>query len=529
MSELRYCSCAGLFGMCVGVVVWVSAPVLALSNSTGPNGCNVQAVHALGYTGQNIKIGLLSAAHARVTHEAFDGAVSWYDATGEDQYEPFWHDTPMAGMLCSRGGALYPDHKGAAPGAEVLSVRATRPIPDSNPTRDFCFDWIADGLNEIKEQNCRVVVTGIQLPYPAHGESSFSLLYDYYAYTYDMVFATASGNFASSVTVFGDTYNSITTGGLFIDENGVYHRVGVDQNGLGSNSGPTIDGRRKPEVVAPSQGQIAPTNSNNTTWNTATPDHRGQTSWAVPHTGGVAAVLLSYADTTDEPDDGRSEVIKAVMVNSTFPNSLAKNGQWTAPAQNVWHPDRGYGRLDALRAYKTLIAPKIAPGQTTAESRGWAYRQLAPSGLPDSYYIEAAANARLVTTVTWHRKINKQGKNYSAETNDLSLDLRIFDPDGGELFADCGGRDNLRKADILVPVDGMYEVRITPAVAQPNRAYALAFEVLTPFEGDLNNDHHVNLADLGLLADDWLVGSDLADFETLAVQWWMADGRYVEP
>lgn len=75
-------------------------------------------------------------------------------------------------------------------------------------------------------------------------------------------------------------------------------------------------------------------------------------------------MLLSYADTTEEPDDGRSEVIKAVIVNSAFPNINDKSGNWTDPNQFTWHPHRGYGRIDALQAFETLSCPKVFSGGT---------------------------------------------------------------------------------------------------------------------------------------------------------------------
>ena len=51
----------------------ISTFSFALQESTGPGGSNVQDVHALGYTGQGISVGLISQDHARLTHEAFTG------------------------------------------------------------------------------------------------------------------------------------------------------------------------------------------------------------------------------------------------------------------------------------------------------------------------------------------------------------------------------------------------------------------------------------------------------------------------
>ncbi|MFZ9011360.1 MAG: hypothetical protein ACO20W_05645, partial [Anaerohalosphaeraceae bacterium] len=63
-------------GHCLAMVFFCALlPTLcfALQVSTGPNGSNVQAVHDLGYTGQGVSVGLISANHALDTHEAFAG------------------------------------------------------------------------------------------------------------------------------------------------------------------------------------------------------------------------------------------------------------------------------------------------------------------------------------------------------------------------------------------------------------------------------------------------------------------------
>ena len=98
-------------------------PVFGLSQSTGPNGSNVQAVHQQGFTGQGIGIGLISQDNTRYTHEAFFDKDSQglpigishahrYDATDVNVYSPSSHDTSVAGIACGRGGAAFPQDRG---------------------------------------------------------------------------------------------------------------------------------------------------------------------------------------------------------------------------------------------------------------------------------------------------------------------------------------------------------------------------------------------------------------------------------
>jgi len=525
-----------------------SVPAFALQNSTGTNGSNVQAVWNAGYTGQGIAVGLISQDHVRYTHEAFDGHAHWYDATDQDNYVPSSHDTSVGGIICSRGGVLYPDDKGAAPDAELYSFRVTRNASETDPNKVISSAWLQDAFEQAQLDGCKVIVTGIQLGDTANGNSLWSLIYDYYACQYNLVFATAAGNYASKITVFGDTYNSITTGGLIIDANDVYYQVGSS-----SNPGLTSDGRQKPEVAAPSEDQWAPRAVSDTSWANATPGSGGQTSWAVPHTGGVAAVLLSYAHTTTDSDDNQNETIKAVIVNSAFPNIQDEYG--TATTGQVWNNYRGYGRIDAKRAYEILSSPKIVPYSSTDNSKGWAYDTV-PSAQQDSYTIAGIKNERLVVTLTWNRRVDwtdASPKNSIIEEDELTvslanLDLEIRDPDEILISPTSSTLDNLEKIDLLLTKTGNYEIKVVNQSNTESADYALAFELLPPIEADFNTDYVVNDLDLVDFVPYWLDTNcddplqpcypynlsgnnaiNLSDFSIFAQKWLTFDARYYTP
>lgn len=507
-------------------------PVFALQESTGPDGSNVQAVHAEGFTGQGISIGLISQDHSRITHEAFDGHAHWYDATDENNYTPSSHDTSVGGIICSRGGALYPNDKGTAHAAELYSYRVARNSSPTDPNKTVSTAWIQDALDQALSDGCKVIVTGIQLSTTSDGSSIWSRIYDYYAYEHNLIFATAAGNYSSAITVFGDTYNSITTGGLIGTAADLYDKVGT-----GSNPGPTTDDRRKPDISAPSQSQWVPTvsGSSDTTWKSEGTT-AGQTSWAVPHTGGVTAVLLEYANTITpgDTDDNRNEVIKAVIVNSAFPNILDKDGNSTvadleSESDWPWNTDRGYGRIDAKRAYETLSSPKVTHSININQPSGWTYRSFGYIWFTDSYWIYGTKNSRLVVTMNWNRYIDS---NYNPESTPLNMDMDIFDPLGASVFSEHLDDtnppiyNNLRKADILLKQDGYYEVKIENTIRKSNRAYALAFEVLPPLEGDYDTNYIINNADFAMLAEQWLTFANLSDLLVLAGQWLNYDPRY---
>lgn len=494
----------------------------SLAQSAGPDGCNAAAVQDLGYTGQDVNIGLISARHALYTHEAFrekdqDGNptglphVHWYDPTGQDLYEPDWHDTSMAGILASRGGKNYPDYLGMAPGAEVYSSKITRPLSETDPTRVISdWAWFQNSLDHFRDNQCRVVVTGVQ--FDVEYDTDFfplTLLYDYYAYAYDMIFANAAGNITDDntvITIFGTAYNGITTSGLVTTESDVYRRIGFRPN-----HGPTTDGRMKPDISGPAKDLWVPSINSEFYWQNE--GYTGETSWSAPHTAGVAALLLSYADSTLEPDDGRSEVIKAVMVNAAFPNILDKSGNSTTG--QVWNEDRGYGRIDALRALEILNQPKIDPGISIDPglTAGWAFQSLSP-GQTHTYLLSGVPiHDRLIVTVTWKRKVEWKDKrpwNGIIETGELTgtladLDLQVYNPNGQLLFPSLSAIDNLEKADLLLTTAGEYQISIVNKPASESAAdYALAFERLEPILADFNIDYIVNTDDLSLLTNFWL-------------------------
>ena len=172
-------------------------------------------MHQLGETGEGVNVGLILAGNVRTTHEAFkDGnGVSHafnYDFSG-DGISIIAHDTQLAGIIASRGGAAFPTEIGAAPGANIHCARV------ANNGGSILTTWIVNALDElINNQNCRVIVTGFELTgsSDANGDNPWTRLYDYYAYHYGVIFINAAGNENTYVAIFGDGYNGITTGGL---------------------------------------------------------------------------------------------------------------------------------------------------------------------------------------------------------------------------------------------------------------------------------------------------------------------------
>lgn len=462
--------------LCLSLVLITSFHASALKDALGTDGINAYAVHEKGITGEGVNIVLLSNGNVRASHVAFErengSAVKNYDFT-DSGLSRSSHDTHIAGIILSKGSPSHPDQIGVAPGARIHSARFSN--------KSLYQHTIANALDElIRNQHCRIVLTGIQLPKEiviANGHSDWTKLYDYYAETYDVIFAVAAGNSSPLVTVFGDAYNGITTAGMVkSDPNGIYDKIGPL-----SNRGPTADGRKKPEVAAPTQDLVSPTSSGDDLWETLDPTGRGLTSYAIPHTAGVAALLLEAAAKSPVENDDRTEVIKAVIINSADPVSLNPTPPAANPADSAtaWKADSGYGKLDAMRAYETLMAGPITQENPTRQTAGWAYAVIGKSQSQE-YQIHAVKEQRLIVTVTWHRKLQKVNSKYSEEPVPFRLDLKILSPSGKMLAFQTAGPNNLIKTDLLLNEDGPYKIILKNPTLADSRDYGLAFEIAEP-------------------------------------------------
>lgn len=551
----KYAPKTGGWGIIIAVVFcnMLTLQTYALEESIQAGGSNAAAVHQLGETGEGVNIGLMLADNVRITHEAFkdSNGVSHafnYDFSG-DGILITSHDTALAGIISSRGGAARPYDIGVAPGADIHCARTS----DDDAGVDWF--WLRDALDElINTHNCRVIVTGYEFPTDIlipDGNSDFTILYDYYAYTYDVIFANPAGNQNTAVTVFGDAYNGVTTGGLRLsDPNDQYDYRRVGSN---SGSGTTTDGRRKPEITAPTESQTVPYSLSDTAWIT-TGSSLGETSYSVPQAAGAAALLLGLADDTPGPNDNHSEVIKAVMVNSAMPNVNDKTDNPTYPADsnNTWQNQRGYGRLDVLRAYQTLNTIEVEPDVNITQDRGWAFGRLT-QGQAHVYIISIEAPCRLIATLTWQRRVTWTDSPVwgvlepdELNTHLADLDMIVYSPyEPNFIFEETvfnlNPSDNLEKCDLLVTQPGDYTIVIYNDSTNGETAnYGLAFEQHPVITGDLPAvDYIVDYYDLQTLADEWLSSGtdidwllyvdgiiDFADLAKLAENWLQTDPMY---
>ncbi|MEZ5042988.1 MAG: S8 family serine peptidase [Saprospiraceae bacterium] len=170
-----------------------------------------------------------------------------------------------------------------------------------------------------------------------------------------------------------------------------------DQLAFDSSRGPAADGRIKPDLSAPGQGQL-----------TTTEDNRYQlssgTSAAAPTVAGAAALLYQSYRTLHGSVDPPSALIKAILLNTA--DDLGRKG-----------PDYefGWGRPHLGRALKSLEKDPIIAGAVNHQERN-EHTIMVPAGV-----------SRMRVMLYWNDPAGLP-MNTKALVNDLNM--QIIGPDG---------------------------------------------------------------------------------------------------
>lgn len=301
----------------------------------------------------------------------------------------------------------------------------------------------------------------------------------------DMLIVFSAGNDGSGARTIGHPGHSkhaLTVGAL-----------GANTSNSMSNSviwfssrGPTSDGRRKPDIMAPGVGIVsARGNTNNTNPpsdpNQATTQTMDGTSMATPITAGGAALARQYFEDgfyptgTSTLPDARSPLgaeLKAVLLNGTafIGGAPDNNYGWG----RVWLDNNLFFPGDArkLRSFAKRQDVGIAQGET------------------DEYTVQVAAGQEFRATLTWYDPPAAPGLAGRALINDLDLEVvagantykgNVF---SGAQSATGGSADTINPVEqvrLTSPTAGTYTIRVrgtqVPGDGSPyseRQGYALA-------------------------------------------------------
>jgi hypothetical protein len=542
-----------IFGLCLfaGIAAMLtagSATAIAADETLQPQGLNVSGIYAIrqldpNLTGAGIKFAVICRSNTyidgepqndyrpSIEHSCFkwrkpspsgDKQLKFRDQ-GELAAGTSPHSTAVCSILLGEDpNASNPQlgqfhYQGAAPQAQADNYEfwyflTNNIFPHSPPDADIVTasfgtqfeDWWTRGIESMAEQDGLIVVAGI-----GNGSNA-----------YDPLLYPGAGANVIGVGVV----NSVNTENLAA-KLAHFSLVYPEHSSLG----PTAEGRCKPDIVAPGNCLAADANNPNR--------YEPTGNWSSFSTSIVAgAIGLLVQKAKEDPDltsavakDGGNCVMKAILLNSAtklpfwHKGRLEKDDDHEAPLDYI----QGVGMVNAVNAYKHLIAGQTKPGNAPAIA--WDNNKLEKNENSQNIYkiTVAEPNEEFVTaTVVWNKHYSGIYPFESMPDKDTNLRLEIWavdtnNPDNNYLLDYSDSKvDNVEhiycKADANFT---NYELVVTCTNSgdsneiQTEQRYGLAWNVSKIQDSnnillyDLNADGVVNDLDLTILVNNVLTGA----------------------
>jgi hypothetical protein len=300
-----------------------------------------------------------------------------------------------------------------------------------------------------------------------------------------------------------------------------------------SSTGPTSDGRCKPDIVAPGNCLAAEPNEPNGYEPTG-----NWSSFSAPVVAGAVGLLIQKA--REVPDlspavspDGGNCVMKAILLNSAtklpywHKGLLGTDDDHTAPLDYV----QGAGMLNAVGAYENLLAGIYKPGNVP--TTGWDLNLLDKIQTPENSYeitFDEPADKFITATITWNRHFNTEYPFEPAPEKDCNLRLELWAVDPGNPNNDYlldysdSSVDNVEHVHVAAdPGYTNYKIIISfsniddPNEPALNQRYGIAWNVQKKLQTDdifwydVNADGVVNEADFLIILNNLLNSSKSPD------------------
>jgi len=465
---------------------------------------NAEAVYdTLGLTGKGQVVGMADTGldmgtYDQTLHRDFQDAVKYgYNASllnlDPTQWsDPMGHGTHVAGSIVGRGLASGGKIHGVAYGANIVVASFWSHLLKMmlvNPAFDKTFG-VAFSKGTMVHSN-------------SWGGGQQPGAYDEMARTFDqlawdmpemlMVFASGnsgadankdgkidSGSLASpgtakNVLTVGASENVTTTGGIQVpvsQMNGADQNWGAEpifsdkisdnENGLAmfSSRGPTLDGRIKPDVVAPGTNILSNKSQfegATELWGAFNEDYvwAGGTSMATPITAGAAVLVREFYKREHQLRFISSSLVKATLINGAFDMYPGQFG--TGHGQEILtkrpNSDEGWGRIDLKN---TLVLNR---GQHLFFDDNFGLS----TGEQKEYEIKINGSTREFRATMAYTDFPGAASAGNALTN--NLDMKVITPSGQALFPNnLRGPDSLNNVegiDIGNPQNGTYKIIIT--------------------------------------------------------------------
>lgn len=248
------------------------------------------------------------------------------------------------------------------------------------------------------------------------------------------------------------------------DSNGTLFSFGApDANH--STMGPTLDGRCKPDIIAPGNCLVA---ASDNTYN-ASGDF---SSFAAPVVTGVASMLIQKAKSDPNLQIAASGFSGNCVLKSILMTSAKKFPGWHKGFDDVSddyeYPldfKQGAGMVDAFSAYNLLISGLQRDGDVN--NTGWDLNMIeAENTIEKVYSFQTGSEEKVLTaTLVWNR-VYEERYPFNLNLNlwkDLQLVLRKIDSNNETIIADMSDSpvDNIEHISVAVEPNSVYELVVS--------------------------------------------------------------------
>ncbi len=459
------------------VSILLAYTTLAMAVAVQPGALEVAGVYKItgfdpNLTGSGVDIGLVCRSNTYIdskpqndyrpdiSHNSFrDLAVRFYN-DGSKSVGISAHSTAIASILAG----FYPDasleglgefsYEGACPAAR-LNVYEFRHFlaecvfsgrwPDVD-LLTMCLGWASEGwwtrgIDKMAENFGLLIIAAI-----GNGTAA-----------YDLPLYPAAGANVLAVGV--------------VDSAGSLSEFSVPDTNH-STAGPTLDGRCKPDIVAPGNCLVAVTGSKDGFMPSG-----DYSSFAAPVVAGVASLLIQKAKSEPNLQFAVSPVSGNCVLKSILMTSARKLEGWhkgfpQSDDDSEYPLDfkQGAGMVDGVAAYNVLTAGMQQDGNVS--SIGWDASVIEPDYVAEKVYrfkTNEFKKPHISVTVVWNRVYEDEYPFAPAWQNwaDLQLELWAVDTDGRSRLIDYSNSpvDNVEHIYIVLDPNSEYEFVVSNSLS----------------------------------------------------------------
>jgi hypothetical protein len=250
-----------------------------------------------------------------------------------------------------------------------------------------------------------------------------------------------------------------------VDSAGNLSKFGVPDANR-STAGPTLNGRCKPDIVAPGNCLVAVAGTDRLYKPTG-----DYSSFAAPVVAGVASALIQKAKSDPNLQLASSPFAGNSVMKSILMTGAKKLAGWhkgfSGSEDDYEYPldfKQGAGMVDGLASYKILTAGMQRDG--AVKTTGWDINIIEPNYTVEKVYrFHTAAKSQLTATLVWNRIYENQYP-FNLQLNlwsDLQLQLWAINDKGAYRFIDYSDSpvDNVEHLYIPLDPDTTYELVVS--------------------------------------------------------------------